>query len=329
MKKILLAVAIATAGLMTSCAVSEHLTSNRNVMQTNVELSKNNFQVIGTAQGSATVIRVFGIGGLSLKAIRANAYAEMVKNANLSGSQALINVNTEVKQRGVAPFYWKTVITTCGQVIEFISTEEQVSEHHAGTAKRFAPRTAETTMAEEIIVVDPIAKIKSNTICYTAEKDKPISVNIAKHPQFISNEYIDGQGIFTFKNKITSIPEKAFFDCSKLDSIIIPESVTEIGNSVFTRCLSERLTNEGDLNGDGIDEIGFNKRAISRICGYTVYSLSRTNQWKKLLRLDYDALNPPSDVCRPDPNRPGYVIVQTVEWEDGESTPIEKTVKIK
>lgn len=178
MKKILLAVAIATAGLMTSCAVSEHLTSNRNVMQTNVELSKNNFQVIGTAQGSATVIRVFGIGGLSLKAIRANAYAEMVKNANLSGSQALINVNTEVKQRGVAPFYWKTVITTCGQVIEFISTEEQVSEHHAGTAKRFAPRTAETTMAEEIIVVDPIAKIKSNTR-HLVNTEFPISVTLS------------------------------------------------------------------------------------------------------------------------------------------------------
>lgn len=235
MKKLSFVAAIATAGLMTSCAVSEHLTSNRNVMQTNVELSKNNFQVIGTAQGSATVTRVLGIGGLSLKAIRANACAEMVKNANLSGSQALINVNTEVKQRGIAPLYWKTVVTTCGQVIEFTSTEEQVSEHHAGTVKRFAPKIA-NTMAEEIIVVDPIAKIKSNTICYTAEKDKPISVNIAKHPQFISNEYIDGQGIFTFKNKITSIPEKAFFACSKLDSIIIPESVTEIGDSAFTRC---------------------------------------------------------------------------------------------
>ena len=236
MKKILLAVAIATAGLMTSCAVSEHLTSNRNVMQTNVELSKNNFQVIGTAQGSATVIRVFGIGGLSLKAIRANAYAEMVKNANLSGSQALINVNTEVKQRGVAPFYWKTVITTCGQVIEFTSTEEQVSEHHAGTAKRFVPRKANTIATTELGNTDATAKIKSNTICYTADKDKTISVNIEKHPQFISNEYIDGQGIFTFKNKITSIPEKAFFACSKLDSIIIPESVTEIGDSAFTRC---------------------------------------------------------------------------------------------
>ena len=221
MKKILLAVAIATAGLMTSCAVSEHLTSNRNVMQTNVELSKNNFQVIGTAQGSATVIRVFGIGGLSLKAIRANAYGEMVKNANLSGSQALINVNTEVKQRGVAPFYWKTVITTCGQVIEFTSTEEQVSEHHAGTAKRFVPRKANTIATTELGNTDATAKIKSNTICYTADKDKTISVNIEKHPQFISNEYID---------------EKAFFACSKLDSIIIPESVTEIGDSAFTRC---------------------------------------------------------------------------------------------
>ena len=99
--------------------------------------------------------------------------------------------------------------------------------------------------------------------------------------------------------------------------------------AIETKFQIERLTNEGDLNGDGTDEIGFNERAVSRICRYTVYSLSRTNQWKKLLRLDYDALNPPSDVCRPDPNRPGYVIVQTVEWEDGESTPIENTVKIK
>ena len=99
--------------------------------------------------------------------------------------------------------------------------------------------------------------------------------------------------------------------------------------AIETKFQIERLTNEGDLNGDGTDEIGFNERAVSRICRYTVYSLSRTNQWKKLLHVDYDALNPPSDVVRPHPNKKGYVIIQTVEWNDGESTLIEKSVKIE
>ena len=115
-------------------------------------------------------------------------------------------------------------------------------------------------------------------------------------------------------------------DDGKLNNITFSNPTIPV---IETEFQIERLTNEGDLNGDGIDEIGFNERAVSRICRYTVYSLSRTNQWRELLRVGYDALNPPSDVCRPDPNRPGYVIVQTVEWEDGESTPIEKTVKIE
>ncbi len=42
-------------------------------------LSQNNFQVTGTVKGSTSVARVFGIGGLSSKAIKANAYAQMVK----------------------------------------------------------------------------------------------------------------------------------------------------------------------------------------------------------------------------------------------------------
>ena len=112
----------------------------------------------------------------------------------------------------------------------------------------------------------------------------------------------------------------------KLNNIIFSNPTIP---AIETEFQIERLTNEGDLNGDGTDEIGFNQRAVSRICGYMVYSLSRTNQWKELLRIDYDALNPPSDVCRPAPNKRGYVIVQTVEWNDGESTLIEKPVKIE
>lgn len=119
MKKLLLAAAIVTAGLMASCATSAHLTSNRNITQTNVELAQKNYRVIGTVEGSAKIGRVMGIGGLSKQAIRSNAYSDMVKNAKLTGSQAIINTTSEVKQRGVLPFYWKTVVTTYGQVIEF------------------------------------------------------------------------------------------------------------------------------------------------------------------------------------------------------------------
>lgn len=107
-------------GLMSSCATNAHLTTNRNVNQTNVELAQKNYRIVGTVEGSSKVARVFGIGGVSGKSVRANAYANMVKNANLTGSQAIINTTTEVKQRGVAPFYWKTVVTTYGQVVEFV-----------------------------------------------------------------------------------------------------------------------------------------------------------------------------------------------------------------
>ncbi len=79
-------------------------------------------------------------------------------------------------------------------------------------------------------------KIAPTTINYTAFKNRTISVNINRHPDFESNEYIDNRGIIKFKNTITHIPNKAFFKCLNLDSIIIPESVTEIGDAAFAQC---------------------------------------------------------------------------------------------
>ncbi len=105
--------------MMTSCGISAHLTSNRNVTQTNVELAQKNYRVVGTVTGEAKAAYVFGIGGLSRRAIQGNAQAQMMKNANLSGSQAIINTTTEEKRRGLLPFYMKRVITSHGQIIEF------------------------------------------------------------------------------------------------------------------------------------------------------------------------------------------------------------------
>ena len=119
MKNFILGAAIAATVLLTSCAASVHHTTNHNVTQTNVELSQKNYRVVGTAQGSARISRVFGIGGISKRAIRDNAYNEMVKNANLTGSQAIINTTVETKHRGVPPFYMRSVVTSYGQIIEF------------------------------------------------------------------------------------------------------------------------------------------------------------------------------------------------------------------
>ena len=119
MKKRSIAGIIALAGLMTGCAASSQMTLNQNIAQTNVELSQKNYRVVGTVEGQASITRVLGIGGISKKAIKANSHAEMVKNANLKGSQALINVTTEIKMRGFIPFYTKNVYTTHGQIIEF------------------------------------------------------------------------------------------------------------------------------------------------------------------------------------------------------------------
>ncbi|MBP3528264.1 MAG: VCBS repeat-containing protein, partial [Alistipes sp.] len=106
--------------------------------------------------------------------------------------------------------------------------------------------------------------------------------------------------------------------------------------AIETEFQIERLTNEDDLNRDGTDEIGFFTRAVSRFGMYCVYSL-RGGKWKEIVNLyTHDSFygeengNAP-DLVRIDPDRKGYVIIRTIEWDDEISwyKEIEKSVKIK
>ena len=120
MKKLLsrIAMAVAAVLLLAGCGVSQTLTTNANLNQTNVVLSQKNFHVVKNVEAEATATYVFGIGGMSKKALYSNAVAELTKNANLTGSQALVNVTVKNSAKSVL-FYTQMTYRAEGTVIEF------------------------------------------------------------------------------------------------------------------------------------------------------------------------------------------------------------------
>ncbi len=110
---------LAVALFATSCGVSTHMVGNSNVTETQVQLTQANFDVVKSVKGEAKASYVFGIGGLSKKALNANAVAEMNQNAGLEGSQVLINQTFENKICGLFPFFFTVKKVSHGQVIEF------------------------------------------------------------------------------------------------------------------------------------------------------------------------------------------------------------------
>jgi hypothetical protein len=121
MKKIgICSVLVLLTALLSSCGVGAALVTNHNQNVTQVHLSGNNFKVIDQVSGSSEVSYVFAIGGMSKRQLYENAYAAMLKKANLlNGSKALINVMTEEHFNGFAPFFVRRTITVSAQVVEF------------------------------------------------------------------------------------------------------------------------------------------------------------------------------------------------------------------
>ena len=117
MKKFgVLAMIVAVLSL-TGCGVAT--TVSNNVTETKIVLSENNFKVVGQAYGEAKATYVFGIGGLSRKALRNNAINEMSKNANLTGAQTLANITTNASVKMVTPVYVQITYTATANIIEF------------------------------------------------------------------------------------------------------------------------------------------------------------------------------------------------------------------
>ena len=119
MKKVLLMLVAAMGLLMSSCGIHQDATSNYNQLQTQVVLNQANFEVVGTAKGECTHVYIFGIGGMSKKSMSESATSEMHKNANLRGSQAIINSNVNFKYTTILGVYTTVTATANGTIIEF------------------------------------------------------------------------------------------------------------------------------------------------------------------------------------------------------------------
>ena len=120
MKKLLSKVVMAVAAviLLSGCGMNMNLVNNHNLNQTNVVLAQKNFHVVKTVEAKVSATYVFGIGGLSKKALHDNAVAELTKKAGLTGSQALVNVTVHNSGK-IILCYSKVTCYAEGTVIEF------------------------------------------------------------------------------------------------------------------------------------------------------------------------------------------------------------------
>ena len=101
--------------LLAGCSVTRGYTGH--TIETQVQLSKANFDVIKTVEGRATANYFLGIG-LSEENLFSKAKKDMLKKANLKGSQALVNFTTD---RSLAWYIFSRELTiyVSAEVIEF------------------------------------------------------------------------------------------------------------------------------------------------------------------------------------------------------------------
>lgn len=83
----------------------------------------------------------------------------------------------------------------------------------------------------------------NNEIWYTSTDGAVVAPNNSDvfGATMTSNTYENGKGVITFDGQVTAIGVEAFYNCSNLTSVIVPEGVTTIGRDAFYGCTSMQL----------------------------------------------------------------------------------------
>ena len=94
MKKILNVFFVCMLVVLTSCNFNTTSYTNVDAVNTVVDLSNTDYEIIGTVEGNSKQVYVLGIGGLSERSLIDNAKADMYRNAKLKDGEAIIYPST-------------------------------------------------------------------------------------------------------------------------------------------------------------------------------------------------------------------------------------------
>ena len=160
-----------------------------------------------------------------------------------------VTIPNSVTSIGVGAFYGCTSLTSvyCKATTPPTGSSNMFDMNASGR-KIYVPReSVEAYKAAsgwsnyaDYIFEEAETKPANNEIWYTSSDGSIITPNKsdAFGANIVSNTYENGQGVITFDAPVTSIGGSAFYDCTSLTSITIPDSVTSIGNLAFRECTS-------------------------------------------------------------------------------------------
>ena len=114
-KKVRLGLVMCGVILLTGCSMTGGYIGHN--ISTDVQLNQANFTVVKSVTGEAQANYFLGIGP-SKQDLFGQAKRDMINNAQLKGSQALINVTTDAKLTGFI-FWRQQKVTVSAEVVQF------------------------------------------------------------------------------------------------------------------------------------------------------------------------------------------------------------------
>ncbi len=159
MKKLSFMLTVFASLLFASCSTGRYVPNsfNQNLNQTQVILSEANFKVVKHVSTSIVYQQSLTF---DTKQLTQSAYAALIKKANLTGAQVLINVTIEQLQRSSGFSIFKkedNAILASGTVIEFIDGN---NSGHVGKMIKPEETIVEESASQKIEAVKPITPQK-------------------------------------------------------------------------------------------------------------------------------------------------------------------------